>query len=90
MDPICLGQFSLYRQTISKQCPYKGNSKLSKHFCLIPQCLNLPAGPDILQNKILRGIRPCKTRSCRVSDPAELSLAGYQTQQKNGRVIYLL
>jgi hypothetical protein len=52
--------------------------------------LNLPAGSDYPQNKILQGIRPCRTRSCGVSDPTELSLARYQTPQKNGRVVYIL
>jgi hypothetical protein len=52
--------------------------------------LNLPVRSDTLQNKILLGIRPRITRSCGVSDPAELSLAGYQTQQNNGRVVYIL
>jgi hypothetical protein len=38
---------------------------------------------DNQQNKILRGIRPCRTKSCGVTDFAELSLAGYQTSQNN-------
>jgi hypothetical protein len=45
---------------------------------------------DTPQNKILWGIRTCITRSCGVPDPTELSLAGYQTPQNNGRVVYIL
>jgi hypothetical protein len=59
-------------------------------FVLIQQGLNLPAGSHTPQNKILRGIGPRRTRSCRVSDPAEQSLVGYQTQHNNGRVVYIL
>jgi hypothetical protein len=33
-----------------------------------------------------RGLIPRKKKSCGVSDPMELSLAGYQTLQNNGRV----
>ncbi len=77
-------------QTIFEKCPFKGNGKLSKLFCLVPWGLNLPAGSDTPQNKILRGIRPRRTRSCGVSDTTELSLAGYQTLQNNGRVVYIL
>jgi hypothetical protein len=33
-----------------------------------------------------RGLIPRKKKSCGVSDPTELSLAGYQTLQNNGRV----
>ncbi len=90
MDPICLGQCSLYMQTIFKKCPFKENGKLSKLFRLVLRGLNLPMGSDTLQNKILRGIRPRRTRSCGVSDPAELSLVGYQTPQNNSRVVYIL
>jgi hypothetical protein len=36
------------------------------------------------------GYQTPKTRPCGVSDPAELSLAGYQTPQNNGRVVYIL
>jgi hypothetical protein len=43
-----------------------------------------------LLNKILRGIRPRRTRSCGVSDPTKISLAGYQTPQNNGRFVYIL
>ncbi len=77
-------------QTIFEKCPFKENGKLSKLFCLVLRGLILPAGSDTPQNKILQGIRPCITRSCGVSDPAELSLAGYQTPQNNGRVVYIL
>jgi hypothetical protein len=84
-DPICLR----YMQTIFKKSPFKGNGKLSKFFRLLPRGLYLPAGSDTPQNKSLRGIRPCRTRSCRVSDPKELSLVGYQTPQNDGRVVYI-
>jgi hypothetical protein len=47
-------------------------------------------GSDTQQNKILRGIRPRRTRSCGVSDPAEPNLAGYQTPQNNDRDMYIL
>jgi hypothetical protein len=90
MDPICLRYCSLYMQTIFEKCPYKENGKLSKHFRLVLRGLNLPARSDTLQNKILWGIRPRRTRICGISDPAELSLAGYQTPQNNGRVVYIL
>jgi hypothetical protein len=46
--------------------PFKGNGKFSKLFHLILRGLYLPT-----QNKILKGIRPRGTKSCRVSDPAE-------------------
>jgi hypothetical protein len=58
-------------QTIFEKCPFKEKGKLSKLFCLVPQGLNLPAGSDTLQNKILRGIKPRGTKSCGVSNPAE-------------------
>jgi hypothetical protein len=77
MDTISLGQCSLYMQAIFEKCPFKDNGKLLKLFCLILRGLNLPVGSDTPQNKILRGIRPRRTRSCRVSDPVEPSLAGY-------------
>jgi hypothetical protein len=89
MDPICLGKCSLYMQTFFKECLFKDNGKLSKLFRLVLQGLNLPAGSDTPQNKILRDIRPRRTRPCEVSDPAELRLAGYQTPQNNGRVVYI-
>ncbi len=90
MDTVSLGQCSLYMQTIFKKCPFKENGKLLKLFCLILWGLNSPVGSDTPQNKILRGIRPCRTRSCGVSDPAEPSLAGYQTPQNNERDVYIL
>jgi hypothetical protein len=90
MDPICLGLCSLYTQMIFEKCPFKENGKLSKLFRQVLRGLNLPAGSDTPQNKILQGIRPRRTRPCGVSDPAELSLAGYQTLQNNGRVVYIL
>ncbi len=58
-------------QMIFENCPIKENGKLSKLFCLVLRGPNLPAGSDTPQNKILRGIRPHRTKSCRVSDPAE-------------------
>ncbi len=76
-------------QMIFEKCPFKENGKLLKHFCLILRGLNLPVGSDTLQNKILRGIRPRRTKSCGVSDPAEPSLAGYQTPQNNDRDVYI-
>ena len=90
MDPICLWQFSLCIQTIFEKCPFKENGKLSKLFRLILRGLNLPVRSDTPQNKILRGIKPRRTRSCGVSDLTELSLAGYQTPQNNGRVVHIL
>jgi hypothetical protein len=65
-------------QTIFKKCPVKGNDKLSILFRLILRGLNLPAGSDTSQNKILRGIRPCRTSNRVVSDPAVQETAGYQ------------
>jgi hypothetical protein len=86
MNSICLG----YMQPIFEKCPFKENGKLSKLFRLVLRGLNLPAGSDTPQNKILWGIRPRRTRPCGVSDPTELSLAGYETPQNNGRVVYNL
>jgi hypothetical protein len=60
------------------------------YFSLILQGLNLPVGSGTPQNKILRGIRPRRTRSCGVSDPAEPSLAWYQTPENNDRDVYIL
>jgi hypothetical protein len=77
-------------ETIFEKCPIKENGKLSKLFCLILRGLNLPVRSDTLQNKILRGIRPRRKRSCWVSDPAEPILAGYQTPQNNDRNVYIL
>jgi hypothetical protein len=77
-------------QTIFKKCPFIENGKLFILFCLILRGLNLPVGSDTLQNKILRGIRPRRTRSCGVSDPAERSLVEYQTPQNNDRDVYIL
>jgi hypothetical protein len=90
MDTLSLRSCSLYMQTIFEKCPFKENGKLLKLFCLILRGLNLPVGFDTPQNKILRGIRPSRTRSCVVSDPAEPSLAGYQTPQNNSRYVYIL
>jgi hypothetical protein len=90
MDTISLGYCSLYMQTIFEKCPFKENGKLSKLFRLILRGLNLPVGSDTPQNKVLRGIRPRRTRSCGVSDPAEPSLAGYQISQNNDRDVYIL
>jgi hypothetical protein len=72
-------------QTIFEKCPFKENGKLLKLFCLILRGLNLPVGSDTPQNKILRGIRRRRTRSCGVSDPAEPSLAGHQVAQNNDK-----
>jgi hypothetical protein len=47
-------------------------------------------GSDNPQNKILRGIRPHRTRSCGVSDPTEPSLARYQILQNTDRDVYIL
>jgi hypothetical protein len=56
-------------QTIFENCAFKENRKLSKRFHLVLRGLNLPAGSYTPQNKILQGLRPCRTRSCGVSDP---------------------
>ncbi len=90
MDTMSLGWCSLYMQTVLEKCPFKENGKLSKLFRLILRGLNLPVGSDTPQNKIMRGIRPRRTRSCQVSDPAEPSLAGYQTLQNNDRDVCIL
>ena len=58
-------------QTIFEKCPFKENGKLSKLFHLILRGPNLPVGSDTPQNKILRGIRPRRTRSCEVSNAAK-------------------
>ncbi len=58
MDPICLGLCSLYMQTIFKKCPFKENGKLAKLFRQVLRGLNLPAGSDIPQKKVVRGIKP--------------------------------
>jgi hypothetical protein len=63
-------------QLIFENCPFKEKGKLSKLFRLVLRGLNLPAGSDTPQNKILRGIKPHRTRPCGVSDHA-----GYQTPQ---------
>ncbi len=89
MNPICLGQCSLCKQTIFEKCPFMENGKLLKLFCLVSRGLNLPAGSDSLQNKILRGIRPRRTRSCGFR-PHRTQPAGYQTPQNNGRAVYIL
>jgi hypothetical protein len=73
-------------QPIFEKGPFKENGKLLKLFRLVLRGLNLSAGSDAPQNKILRGIRPRRTRPWGVSDPAELSLVGYQAPQNNGRV----
>ncbi len=77
-------------QQIFEKCPFKENGKLSKLFHLVLRGLNLPAGSDTPQNKILWGIRPRRTLFCGVSDPAGHCSAGYQTPQNNGRVVYIL
>ncbi len=58
-----LGKCSLNMQTILKKCPFKRTGKLSKLFQLIQGGLNLPPEPDTLQNKILWGVRPRRTKS---------------------------
>jgi hypothetical protein len=67
-------------QTIFEKCPFKENGKLSELF-LFWFC-----GVLICQ----QGLIPIGTKSCGVSDPKELSLAGYQIPQNNGRVVYIL
>jgi hypothetical protein len=79
MDPICVGLCSLYMQTIFEKCPLEENGKLSKLFFLIPWGLNLTAGSDTHQNKILQGIRSRRTKSCGVSEP-----------QNSDRDVYIL
>ncbi len=73
----------------SKSVPLKWLANSHNFFRLILRGLNLPVGSETPQNKILRGIRPCRTRFCGVSDPAEPSLAGYQTPQNNDRHVYI-
>ncbi len=90
MNPICLGKISLYMQTIFKKFSFKENGQLSKPFRLVLRGLNLSTGSDTPQNKMLRGIRPRRTRPCGVLDPAGHCSAGYQTPQNNGRVVYIL
>ncbi len=68
-------------QQIFLKCPFKENGKLSELFHLVLRGLSLPAGSDTPQNKILRGIRPCRTRPCGVSDPPELGLAGIRPRR---------
>jgi hypothetical protein len=69
-------------QPIFEKCPFRENGKLSTLFRLVLRGLNLPAGSDTPQNKILRGyqtlqnktlwgIRPCRTKSLGVSNPTE-------------------
>jgi hypothetical protein len=77
-------------QTIFEKSPFEENGKLLKLFSLILQGLNLPVGSDTPQNKILRSIRPRRTRSCGVSDPAKPSIAEYQTLQNNDRDVCIL
>jgi hypothetical protein len=79
MDPICLGVVKFIHA-----------DKFSKLFRLIPKGPNLPLVSDIPQKKILRGNRPRRTRSCGISDPADLGLAGYQTPQNNYRDVHIL
>ncbi len=68
-------------QPIFEKCPFKENGKLLKLFRLVQQGLTMPAGSDTPQNKILRGIRPCRTTPCGVSDPAELSFVGIRPRR---------
>jgi hypothetical protein len=77
-------------QTIFEKFPFRGNDRSRKLFYLIPRGLNLPAGSDNPQINFLQGIIPRRTRSYGVSEPTEISLAGYQTSQNNGRVMYTL
>jgi hypothetical protein len=65
MFPKGLGYCSLCMQTIFEKCPFKENGKLSKRFRLVLRGLNLPAGSDTPQNKILRGIRPPQNKILR-------------------------
>jgi hypothetical protein len=72
---------TLYMQIIFEKCPFKETGKLSKRFHLILRGLNLSAVPETSQKKICLGIRPSRTRSCRVSDPAELVLRGIRPRR---------
>ncbi len=74
----------------SKSVPLKRMTSSKNIFVWFCGVLICQWGADTPQNKILRGIRPCRTRPCGVSDPAELSLAGYQAPQNNGRFVYIL
>jgi hypothetical protein len=78
---ISLGYCSLYMQTIFEKCPFRENGKLSIIFRLILRGLNLPVGSDTPQNKVLRGIRRCRTRSCEVSDPFDFQQVLFFTEK---------
>ncbi len=80
---------STERRPSCEEFLFKENGKLLKLFRLVPRGLNLSGGSDTHQNIILWGIRPRRTRSCRVPNPAELSLAGYKTPQNKVRVVYI-
>jgi hypothetical protein len=82
MDHKCLGGGVVYTcRRFSKKCHFKGTCKISKLFHPHLWGLNLPAGSNTLQikilwgyqipqNKVLQGIRP-HLRFCGVSDPTE-------------------
>ncbi len=53
----------------SKSVPLKRMASSKNIFVWFCGGLNLPAGPDTPQNKILLGIRPHRTRPCGVSEP---------------------
>jgi hypothetical protein len=81
MDPICLGYFSYTCRQFLKSVPLKGMASSQNFFVWVPWGLNLLEGLipyrtkscryQIPQNKILWGVRPCRTKSYRVSDSAE-------------------
>jgi hypothetical protein len=83
MDSISLGKCSFYMQMIFKKCPFKENGKLSELFYLVLRGLNLPAGSDTPQNKILRAIRPAEQWQSCAHFIADACSAGYQTPQNN-------
>jgi hypothetical protein len=77
-------------QMIYEKYPFKENGLLSKLFLLIPWGLKLPAGSDTLQNKILQGIRPRRTRSCRVSDPGTKSCGDSDHTEQWQRCVHFI
>jgi hypothetical protein len=75
MDPTVyvLGSVVYTCRRFSKSVPLKRMASSQNFFVWFCGVFNLPARPDTPQDKILGGIRPRRTRSCGVSDPAELS-----------------
>jgi hypothetical protein len=65
-------------QTIFEKCPLKKMASSQNFFVWFRRVL-------ICQ----RGLIPCRIKSYGVSDPTELSIAGYQTPQNNGRFVYI-